>query len=262
MVRGREVSLPPEQVLAQVGRKLSYGYKEVVITGTEIGSYRFNGINLVGLVEEILSKTDVKRLRLSSVQPHHITTHFMALWSNQRLCPHLHLSLQSGSESVLIGMKRRYSANDYRKAIALIRSIVPEAAVTTDIIVGFPGESESEFEESYNFCKMMDFSRIHVFPFSPRPGTEAAKMKGQISAAVKKLRTQRMLALAEESSCKYRKRFLGKTVLVLWEKKSNGIWSGLTGSYIRGYTRSKEDLSNQITEIKLEKLCKDGVWGI
>jgi threonylcarbamoyladenosine tRNA methylthiotransferase MtaB len=157
-------------------------------------------------------------------------------------------------------MKRRYSINDYSKAISLVRSVVPQAAITTDVIVGFLGESENEFEESYSFCKGMGFARIHVFPFSPRPGTEADKMNGQITARVKKQRSQRMLALAEESARNYRKRFMGRTMPVLWEQKSNGIWSGLTGNYIRVYTRSNEDLSNQITEVKLEKLYKDGVW--
>jgi len=261
MVRGREKSLLVEQVIAQVKNRVGCGYKEVVLTGTEIGSYRYNGIGLNGLVEEILHKTDITRLRLSSLQPHHITPQLMGLWHNPRLCPHLHLSLQSGSDSVLGRMKRRYSTSDYSKAISLVRSIVPQAAVATDVIVGFPGESEDEFEESHSFCKGVGFARIHVFPFSPRPGTEADKMKGQITAKVKKQRSQRMLALAEESARNYRKQFLGRTMPVLWEQKSKGIWSGLTGNYIRVYTKSGEDLSNQITEVKLEKLYKDGVWG-
>ena len=261
MVRGREENLPVERIIAQVKDRVDCGYKEVVLTGTEIGSYRYNGISLSGLVEEILPKTGVIRLRLSSLQPHHITPQLMGLWHNQRLCPHLHLSLQSGSDSVLGRMKRRYSINDYSKAISLIRSIVPQAAITTDVIVGFPGESEDEFEESYSFCKGMGFARIHVFPFSPRPGTEADKMKGQISAKIKKQRSQRMLALAEESAYNYRKRFLGRTMPVLWEQKSNGIWSGLTGNYIRVYTKSNEDLGNRIIEVKLEKVWKDGIWG-
>ena len=261
MVRGREESLSVEQVVAQVKDRVDCGYKEVVLTGTEIGSYRYNGIGLNGLVEEILSETDVIRLRLSSLQPHHITPQLMGLWHNQRLCPHLHLSLQSGSDSVLGRMKRRYSINDYSKAISLVRSVVPQAAITTDVIVGFPGESEDEFEESYSLCKGMGFARIHVFPFSPRPGTEAAMMKGQVSVRIKKQRSQRMLALAGESARNFRKRFMGRTMPVLWEQKSNGIWSGLTDNYIRVYTKSNEDLSNRITEVKLEKVWKDGVWG-
>ncbi|MFH1662597.1 MAG: tRNA (N(6)-L-threonylcarbamoyladenosine(37)-C(2))-methylthiotransferase MtaB [Chloroflexota bacterium] len=261
LVRGREESLPAEHVIARVRDRILHGYKEVVLTGTEIGSYRYNGIALKGLVEKILNETDIARLRLSSLQPHHITPQLMELWRNQRLCPHLHLSLQSGSDSVLGRMERRYSTKEYNAAVSLIRFIVPEAAITTDIIVGFPGESEEEFEESYSFCKGVDFSRIHVLPFSPRSGTQAAEMKGQVKAGIKRERSRKMLALAEESARKFRKRFLGRTMPVLWEQKSNGVWSGLTGNYIRVYTRSNEDLANKITEVKLEKLYKDGVIG-
>jgi threonylcarbamoyladenosine tRNA methylthiotransferase MtaB len=158
-------------------------------------------------------------------------------------------------------MKRRYSADDFKRSVSLIRSAVPEAAITTDVIVGFPGESDNEFEDSHNFCREMGFARIHVFPYSPRPGTQAAQMPGQVSTRVKKQRSQKMLALAEESAQNFRKRFLGMTLPVLWEQKSNGIWSGLTDNYIRVYTQSSEDLTNKITDVNLERLYKDGVWG-
>ncbi len=261
VVRGREESLPAEDIITRIGDRIIRGYKEVVLTGTEIGSYSYNGIDLSGLVEKILDETDIVRLRLSSLQPHHITPQLMQLWRDTRLCPHLHLSLQSGSDSVLRRMGRHYSGKEYNEAVSLIRSLIPEAAITTDIIVGFPGESDDEFEESYRFCKDMEFARIHVFTFSPRPGTQAAEMKEQVSSIVKKERSREMLALAEESAGDFRKRFMGRTMPVLWEQKTNNIWSGLSANYIRVYTKSNEDLSNKITEVKLEKLYKDGVWG-
>ena len=261
VVRGREESLPAEDIITRVRDRIICGYKEVVLTGTEIGSYSFNEIDLNRLVEKILDETDIVRLRLSSLQPHHITPQLMQSWRNTRLCPHLHLSLQSGSDSVLRRMGRRYSAKEYDEAVSLIRSIIPEAAITTDIIVGFPGESDDEFEESYRFCKEMDFTRIHVFTFSPRPGTQAAEMEEQVSSIVKKERSRKMLALAEESAANFRKRFMGRTMPVLWEQKTNRIWSGLTTNYIKVYTKSSEDLIDQITEVKLEKIYKDGVWG-
>lgn len=261
VVRGREESLPAENIITRIRDRIICGYKEVVLTGTEIGSYSFNEIDLSGLIEKILDEIDIARLRLSSLQPRHITSQLMQLWRNPRLCPHLHLSLQSGSDSVLRRMGRRYLVKEYDEAVSLIRSIVTEAAITTDIIVGFPGESDDEFEESYRFCKEMDFARIHVFTFSPRPGTQAAEMKEQVSSIVKKERSRKMLALAEESSGNFRKRFMGRTIPILWEQKSKGVWSGLTANYIRVYTRSNEDLANQITEVKLEKIYKDGVWG-
>jgi len=261
LVRGGQKSLASNSIIAQIKGRVAEGYKEVVLTGTEIGSYDNDGLNLKGLLDIIISETDIMRLRLSSLQPQEIRPELIELWRNHRLCPHLHLSLQSGSDSMLKRMKRRYLTDDYQRAVSLIRSVVPGAAITTDVIVGFPGESDGEFEESYNFCQKMGFARIHVFPFSPRPGTEAAKMKGKISDKIKRERGQKMLALAEESSRNFKKRFLGKTMPVLWEQKSNGIWSGLTDNYIRVYIRSDEDLTNKLNDVKLEKLYKDGVGG-
>ena len=251
LVRGREKSLPVERVVAEVRQRIVAGYKEVVLTGVEIGSYHCNGARLRELLEHILIETGVTRLRLSSLQPQEISPELVGLWRNKRLCPHFHLSLQSGSDGVLNRMKRRYSVNGYQKAVSLIRSIVPEAAITTDIIVGFPGETEEEFEESYRFCRRMGFARIHVFPYSPRQETEAARMPQRVGDEVKKQRSQRMLALAEESAQNFRQRFLGKTLMVLFEQRSNGIWSGLTDNYIKVHTKSGEDLTNKLLPIKL-----------
>ena len=198
---------------------------------------------------------------MSSLQPQEISTGLIRLWREPRLCRHFHLSLQSGSDSVLERMKRHYSADDFERAVSLIRSVVPEVAITTDVIVGFPGETEDEFRESYSFCRKLKFARIHVFPYSSRPGTEAARMSGQVGAKVKKQRSQKMLALAEESAQSFRQRFLGKTMPVLWEQKSNGVWSGLTDNYIRVYTRSNNDLTNELLPVKMGRIYKDGVWG-
>jgi threonylcarbamoyladenosine tRNA methylthiotransferase MtaB len=164
LVRSREASVPAAQVLAQIRQRLAAGFKEVVLTGTEIGAYRSGSITLKGLLERILAETDVTRLRLSSLQPGHIAPGFIALWKNPRLCPHFHLSLQSGSDAVLKRMKRRYTTGDYCRTVALIRGTVPDVAITTDVIVGFPGETEAEFKETCDFCRRMQFARIHVFP--------------------------------------------------------------------------------------------------
>ncbi|MFC1875645.1 tRNA (N(6)-L-threonylcarbamoyladenosine(37)-C(2))-methylthiotransferase MtaB, partial [Chloroflexota bacterium] len=261
LVRGRERSLAAESIISEIREKVDGGYKEAVLTGTEIGAYQCDGLNLEGLIQQIISHTDVVRLRLSSLQPGEINPGLIDLWHNPGLCPHFHLSLQSGSDDVLKRMGRRYSTEDYLEAVSLICSAVPDVAITTDVIVGFPGESDEEFEESYGFCQKTGFARIHVFPYSPRPGTEAAGMERQVSSGVKRERLRKMLALAEESACNFRQRFLGRTMPVLWEQKSGGTWSGLTANYIRVYTRSSEDLTNEITEVKLEKLYRDGVWG-
>jgi len=251
MVRGREKSLPLEQVLDEVKSRVADGYKEVVLTGTEIGAYNDKGIGLKELLRRILADTGVARLRLSSLQPQEITPALIGLWQDERLCRHFHLSLQSGSDAVLKRMKRRYTTADYKRAVELIRKAVPGAAVTTDVIVGFPGETEAEFRESYDFARQMDFARIHVFTYSPRPGTKAADTPRQVDDKIKRERSRRMLALGRACVRSFRKGFLGKTMLVLWEKETGGVWSGLTDNYIRAYTKSDQDLTNQLLPVEL-----------
>jgi len=261
LVRPCEESVPVEQVVAEIDNCLARNCGEVVLTGVEIGRYSHNGMNLKGLLERILAETEVARIRLSSLQPDEITPELLELWQDCRLCCHFHLSLQSGSNGVLGRMRRRYSVGDYRQAVSLIRSRLPEAAITTDIIVGFPGETDEEFEESYEFCRQMEFARIHVFAYSPRPGTLAAQMPQMVAAMVKKERSRRMLALAKESEQNFHRRFLGQTRAILWEKQTKGVWSGLTDNYIRVYTRNGEDLTNQLLDTRLVDAGGDGVWG-
>ena len=261
LVRSREESIAVDRVMADIRERVTAGYKEVVLTGTEIGTYNCHGVNLRGLLERILAETAIVRLRLSSLQPPEISSRLIGLWRDERLCPHFHLSLQSGSDVVLGRMKRRYATADYQRAVSLIRQAVPEVAITTDVIVGFPGETEAEFRESYDFCQEMQFARIHVFPYSSRPGTEAAHMPQAVADGVKRQRSQQMLALARESLESFNRRFLGRTVEVLWEQQSGGTWSGLTGNYIKVYTRSSQDLANKLLPVKLVKIYRDGVWG-
>jgi threonylcarbamoyladenosine tRNA methylthiotransferase MtaB len=251
LVRGREKSLPLEQVIDEVKGLVADGYKEVVLTGTEIGAYNDGGIGLKGLLQRILGETQVARLRLSSLQPNEITPALVDLWQDERLCRHFHLSLQSGSDTVLKRMERRYTTADYQRAVVLIRQAVPGVAITTDVIVGFPGETDDEFRESYNFCKQTQFARIHVFSYSPRPSTRAAVMPNQVGDKTKRERSRRMLAMGRACVRNFRKKFLGKTLTVLWEKESCGVWSGLTDNYIRAYTRSDENLTNRMMPVKL-----------
>jgi threonylcarbamoyladenosine tRNA methylthiotransferase MtaB len=262
LVRGREKSLPADEIMAEIDARVAGGFKEVVLTGTEIGSYSLDGLDIKGLLERILAETKIERLRISSLQPYEITAELLELWKNPRLCPHFHISLQSGADSVLIRMNRGYSVSGYAKTLAMIRETLPDAAITTDIIVGFPGETDAEFQQTVDFCQKMGFARIHVFSYSARPGTAAADMPGQVDARLKKERSAKMLALAKESAGVFRSRFLNKTMEVLWEQKSEaGIWSGYTSNYIRVYTRSERNLINVLNATKLVKLYKDGVWG-
>ncbi|MBI4284761.1 MAG: tRNA (N(6)-L-threonylcarbamoyladenosine(37)-C(2))-methylthiotransferase MtaB [Chloroflexi bacterium] len=261
LLRRQETSVPVDEVLAQVRQRLAEGYQEVVLTGVEIGTYDDSGVNLGGLLKWLLAETAIPRLRLSSLQPQEVTPELLGLWRDERLCRHFHLSLQSGCNSVLKRMNRRYTAQEYAQAVALIRTMLPDVAITTDVIVGFPGETEAEFAASYELCRQAAFARIHVFPFSPREGTLAAAMPGQVSDGVKQGRMQQMLALAEASAVRFRQQFLGKTVPVLWEKQANGFWSGLTDNYIKVYARSDCHLENRIMPAKLAELAGDGVRG-
>jgi threonylcarbamoyladenosine tRNA methylthiotransferase MtaB len=261
VVRGREKSIPADQVVGEVNGRVAEGYKEVVLTGTKIGLYKYDGVNLAGLLQRLLIETGVERLRLSSLKPKEVSPELIGLWHDRRLCRHFHLALQSGSDAVLRRMKRGYTTSGYQGAITLIRDMVPEAAITTDVIVGFPGETEAEFNDSYELCRQMRFARIHVFPYSPRSGTQAAGMPERVGDRVKRERSHRMLALARESARSFREGFLGKTMPVLWEKQTDGVWSGLTDNYIRVYAESSQDLTNELLPVRLTEIKGDGVWG-
>jgi threonylcarbamoyladenosine tRNA methylthiotransferase MtaB len=262
-VRPHEYCLPASQIIDEVKQKVVLGYKEVVLTGTKVGSYRDGSVDLRDLVQRILSDTDIERLRLSSLQPSEISSEFLDLWQDERLCRHFHLALQSGSETVLQRMRRSYSLDQYQRTVNLIKE-VPGVAITTDIMVGFPGESDEEFEQSYSFCQQAGFANIHVFPFSPRPETAAATMPEQIKDKIKQERNQRMLELSRSSRHRFCEQFLGQTMPVLWEKETgtgSGIYSGLTSNYIRVFAHSEKPLSNEITPVKLVKLHNQGILG-
>ena len=263
-VRTVEFCLPAPEIIATIKEKTALGYKEVVLTGTKIGCYKDDSADLAALVERILATTGIERLRLSSLQPQEISPALLDLWQDTRLCPHFHLALQSGSDDVLRRMRRRYSRDDYQQAISLITQKIPRAAITTDIMVGFPGESEGDFEQSYRFCREAGFANIHVFPFSPRPGTEAAGMPRQPGDKVKRERAAKMLELARSCRQSFQQRFLGQTLPVLWEKETSpgsGIYSGLTANYIRVFTPSERPLSNEILPLRLTGLSPRGMRG-
>jgi threonylcarbamoyladenosine tRNA methylthiotransferase MtaB len=262
LVRSRETSLPVAQVVTEIKARQAEGYKEIVITGVEVGSYNDNGVDIKGLLAKVLAETNIERIRLSSLQPPEITADLLKLWQNPRLCRHFHLALQSGSNGVLKRMNRHYTTKDYAKAVSIICQTVPDVAITTDVIVGFPGETEQEFEEGFAFCRRMDFARIHVFPYSIRKGTKAANIPNQLDDKTKKQRTAKMLVLADDCIQNFSHKFIGETMPVLFEQKENTLWSGLTDNYIRVYVESEEDLTNQIREVKLKSVFKDGLAGV
>jgi len=263
-VRPRECSLPISQVVDQIRQRAALGRREIVLTGTKVGSYTYEGAGLGDLLKCILRDTDVERLRLSSLQPEEVSADLLSLWEDKRLCRHFHLALQAGSDTLLRRMRRQYSVARYWETVSLLREAVPGAAITTDIMVGFPGESSEDFEQSYVFCRQIGYANIHVFPFSPRPGTEAAGMGRQVDDRTKKERSSRMLELARTCRNDFRNRFLGQTVSVLWEKETepgSGIYSGLTDNYIRVFVRNGKLLSNRITAVRLVRRHGSEVWG-
>ncbi len=248
-VRGRGRDMPMDEVVAQVKARVEEGHQEVVLTGTQMGTYQ--GGSLKELIQRILDETGVRRLRLSSLQPQDLSPGLLQLWKSGRLCRHLHLPLQSGSDSVLRRMGRRYSTSEYQRAVNLAREFIPDLAITTDVMVGFPGESEEEFWRSYRFCDELGFARLHIFPFSERPGTAAAKLPGKVPEQVKRYRRDQMLKLAKLSAERFHQSFLGRKLEVLWEGQKDGLWFGYTDNYLRVFSQSERDLRNLVLPAKL-----------
>jgi len=263
--RGRERSRPVEDVVREVLAREREGVLEVVLTGTQLGNYgRDLGWEERGprrLLEALLERTRLPRIRLSSLQAQDITPTLLGLWRDPRLCPHFHLPLQSGSDAVLRRMRRRYTAQRFRAAVALIREQVPDVAITTDVIAGFPGETDADFEATYRLCEETGFAAIHAFPYSRRPGTAANLMGDQVPVAARRERLQRLLLLAAASSQAFRRRHLGRVLPVLWEEAKRGRWQGLTANYLRVYTRADEDLTNKLLPTRLLDLQDEGLSG-
>ncbi len=259
-VRGRERSIPPETLVSQINQRVEEGFREVVLTGTQLGTYGFDlpDITLTRLLERILAGTGVDRLRVSSLQAHEIDPPLLELWQDPRMCPHFHIPLQSGSDTVLERMRRRYTTGRFADNVALVREFVPGCAVTTDVIVGFPGEGPNEYAESLSFAQAMEFADMHIFPYSSRPGTTAAHFVDDLPPWEKKDRVGRMMEVAERGFRAFRTRQLGRTRPVLWESKrvdDGGItWQGLTDNYIRVYGKTDRDLSNSISMAQLTEL--------
>lgn len=258
-VRGRERSIPPENLVSTIRQHVDLGFKEVALTGTQLGTYGFDldQTDLVGLLVRILRESEVPRLRVSSLQAHEISPHLLDLWQDSRLCPHFHVPLQSGCDTTLKAMRRRYDTDTFRRAVDLIRERVPNASITTDIIVGFPGEDNRAHETSAAFAAEMRFSDIHIFPYSQRPGTTAHYLPDQVASDEKRRRAAEMQDVAREAFTAYRQRILGETRTVLWETARSCPntemlrWSGLTDNYVRVHALTDRDLSNSITGAQL-----------
>ena len=255
-VRGRERSISPADLISRINECQDQGFQEVVLTGTQLGSYGFDlpGSSLTSLLAAILAETSVPRIRVSSLQAQELNAGLLDLWRDSRLGPHFHIPLQSGSDDVLRSMRRRYDTGRFASAVESVRQTVPDSGITTDIIVGFPGETDDMFQTGLDFAASQEFSAIHAFPFSPRPGTSAYHHRSQTPETVKKARMSEMLRLAAETSGRFRRQRLGQTYPVLWESSVPGdasggprLWSGLTHNYLRVHGNSPRELGNAIT---------------
>ncbi|MGB3564632.1 MAG: tRNA (N(6)-L-threonylcarbamoyladenosine(37)-C(2))-methylthiotransferase MtaB [Thermoanaerobaculia bacterium] len=257
--RGRQRSRPLDEVVREVEALCQGGFHEVVVTGVQISSYRDGASGLFELVEAVLAKTAVARLRLTSIAPWQFDHRLLDLFSTGRLCRHFHLSLQSGCARTLNRMRRPYAPQEYAELASAIREKLPGAAITTDLIVGFPGELDRDFEDSLDFCKATSFARVHAFPFSPRPGTEAATLAEQVPHPVVRERMARVLEVAVASERRFWRQNLETSAEVLWESRKKDRWYGTTDNYIRVHTDNDIDLANRKGPAWLETITDEGV---
>jgi len=265
--RGPIRSRALDDILKETKNLAEAGFKEIVLTGIHVASYGkdIKNISLIEVLEEVGKIDKIERIRLSSIEPTLIDHEFMdRIVKIGKVCDHFHLSLQSGSPTVLKRMNRKYTPEQYKDIVNIIRQYMPNAGITTDIIVGFPGETDEEFNETYEFVKEIGFSRIHVFKYSPRRGTPAAKYEKQVDGNVKNIRSERLISLGEELMKRFNSNFIDATLSVLLEEKSKkdkDLMEGYTTNYIR--VKAKKDLSliGQIVDVKIKEGKDDYLVG-
>jgi threonylcarbamoyladenosine tRNA methylthiotransferase MtaB len=261
VARGAGRSRALADVVNEIRHLHADGYQEAVLTGVHLGSYGHDWGDrggLVSLVRAILEETDLPRLRLSSLEPWDLSPEFFDLWEQPRLCRHLHLPLQSGCDATLKRMLRRTTQAQFRALVRAARERIPDVRITSDVIVGFPGETEDEFAISRAFIEEMDFAGLHVFRYSKRPGTAAARMRGFVPEAVKKTRAAQLLALADRGERHFNERFIGRTLPVLWEQVAGATEAGFvnvgyTDNYIRAFCIHPRALTDHITPARLSR---------
>ncbi|MGE5559246.1 MAG: tRNA (N(6)-L-threonylcarbamoyladenosine(37)-C(2))-methylthiotransferase MtaB [Bacillota bacterium] len=267
LARGPVRSMAPERALARIGEMAASGFKEVVLSGVHLGLYGkdlFGRAVLAELVRDAVRIPGLARLRLGSLDPQDVTEELLELMAGDTiLCPHFHLSLQSGSDEILRRMGRRYDTAFFADVAGGIRRRARrETALSTDLIVGFPGETEALFAETVSFIKKIGFSRLHIFPFSTRPGTPASSMDGQVSAGIKKERAAAVKKVADEMSYAFHRRFLGKSVVVLAEEKKKENWTGYNIQYVQVFfPDSGTDWRNKLVRVRVTRAARGGLYG-
>ncbi|MBR2704919.1 MAG: tRNA (N(6)-L-threonylcarbamoyladenosine(37)-C(2))-methylthiotransferase MtaB [Clostridia bacterium] len=253
--RGHIRSRAIDNVIEEVDKIVKDGFKEVVVTGIHVASYGRDfkdGTTLINLLEKINSVEGLQRIRLSSIEPIIMTDDFIERLSKlDKICDHFHLSLQSGCTETLKRMNRRYTADEFMEATEKLRAKFPNAALTTDVIVGFPGETDEEFEKTYEFLKKIKFYHMHVFKYSPRKGTKAAVMPNQVDSKVKEIRSKKLIELSDENELEYNKSYIGKEVEVLFEERDGEFYKGHTKNYMVVKYKTDEELENKIKNVKI-----------
>ena len=254
--RGRIRSRKKENVIEEVKEIAKKGIKEIVITGIHIASYGKDfdsNYRLIDLLEDLDKIDGIERIRLGSLEPTIVTEEFAKRLSKlDSICNQFHLSLQSGCDDTLKRMNRKYSCEEFFKVTEILRKYFKDVKLTTDIIVGFPGETDEEFEKTYEFLSKIKFYKMHVFKYSPREGTLAAKMTNQVDGNVKEERSQKLIELSNRNEKEYNEKYIGKRVEVLFEEEKDGLWSGYTRNYVRVFTESGENLENRIKRVEIK----------
>ncbi|MDD4781379.1 MAG: tRNA (N(6)-L-threonylcarbamoyladenosine(37)-C(2))-methylthiotransferase MtaB [Tissierellia bacterium] len=261
-VRGPIRSRNQKDIIEEVKKIAANGYKEVVINGIHISSYgrdKKEQDALIKLIEDINDIDGIERIRLGSLETNIITEDFAKRISQlKKACHHFHLSLQSGSDSVLKRMNRKYTSSEYKNNVQILRKYMPDSGITTDIIVGFPGETDEEFNETYEFVKEIKFSRIHVFKYSIREGTKAAEMENQVDNKIKSQRSKLLIELGEKVSHNFMKQFINKEVSVLVEtQKDDNIYEGYTSNYLKVLVKSEKDIKSQLINVDIKNIKDD-----
>ena len=263
--RGPIRSREPEDVIAEVKRLAENGFKEVVLTGIHVASYGKDrrDTSLLEILRQVHEVEGIDRIRFSSIEPNVVTEEFaQAIADMPKVCDHFHLSLQSGCDKTLKEMNRKYDTEKYRQAAATLRKYLPEVALTTDIIAGFPGETEEDFQASYDFAKEIGFAKIHAFPYSPKKGTPAAERKDQLLNAVKSERSHRLIELSDKMADDFVQAYVGKEVEVLFERAiEDGVYEGHTTNYIKVKATSDKDLTNIICTVAVTKAENEELFG-
>lgn len=254
--RGRIRSRKKENVIEEVKQIAKKGIKEIVITGIHIASYGKdfdNNYRLIDLLEDLDKIDGIERIRLGSLEPTIVTNEFAERLSKlDSICNQFHLSLQSGCDDTLKRMNRKYSCDEFENVTKILRKYFEDVNLTTDIIVGFPGETNEEFEKTYEFLRKIKFYKMHIFKYSPREGTLAAKMTNQVDGNIKEERSQKLIELSNKNEKEYNEKYIGKSVEVLFEEEKDGLWSGYTKNYVRVFVSSDENLENRLQKIDIK----------